>query len=693
MGLPLAEIAGVGTNIIGLQDDNFSGPIPIGFNFTFYGTSYSQLYVGSNGVITFGAGFAGAYGAILPNSPSQNSINFANGDLDCRNGTPLIQYFVTGTTPNRKFILNFRNVQSYASPSNITTAQVHLFEGSAGKIEIHITSANSTNASNPSSPILRTIGIQNNNLVDFLSGANLNSTTSLNIQSEMLRFENPNQCPNTTTINTTATCIINSTATLTASPPFNGMETYIWYRDGQVISGINSTLNVNIGGLYKVKKIDPTGSCYNLSEGIKLSSVAVPDPGLSILGPSYEYFCPTQIISNYYTLQSSFKDGIQPPPNLDVAYSWSGPNGFLSSQKDLYLNGLTPNSSGTYTLTATVSNGCTGTFTAKSGINVKSDPGVYVNIIDVKGGCDSLQLEYYFNTLSVNYQRTVTWTGPNGFNSNLERPKIKRGDGGTYVLTVNLIGECGGTYTKSINILPLTKPTLNLYYSQTNISFGLLLSLPTVNDQYQSQILGLTWTGPNGFVSNTTNRPTVSNQSNINHVGTYTATLTTSDCPLPNIKTFNVLNPCELLNKRPNIDTCPGSSIDLESELFGGGNGTFTWTGTNGFSGSGANLTINNIQSSGVYTLTVVVNSGTCAGTYTTTTNVNVNSSAVGLTPENQNSTVCEGDIFSIKLNLLNGSQLSYYTISGPNSFNYFGKDETYYSPTFRIYANYGFEI
>ena len=36
-----------------LTDDSFSGPVPIGFNFTFYGNVFTQCTIGSNGIISF----------------------------------------------------------------------------------------------------------------------------------------------------------------------------------------------------------------------------------------------------------------------------------------------------------------------------------------------------------------------------------------------------------------------------------------------------------------------------------------------------------------------------------------------------------------------------------------------------------------------------------------------------------------
>ncbi len=50
------DISNTGTLVTGLGDDNFVGPFPIGFNFTYYWLNFNQFYVGSNGYISFGSG-------------------------------------------------------------------------------------------------------------------------------------------------------------------------------------------------------------------------------------------------------------------------------------------------------------------------------------------------------------------------------------------------------------------------------------------------------------------------------------------------------------------------------------------------------------------------------------------------------------------------------------------------------------
>ncbi|MDW8333992.1 MAG: hypothetical protein RMM53_07235, partial [Bacteroidia bacterium] len=51
------------TNVEGLADDNYIGPVPIGFDFPYYWQSFNSLYIGSNGYVMFGQGINVASGA------------------------------------------------------------------------------------------------------------------------------------------------------------------------------------------------------------------------------------------------------------------------------------------------------------------------------------------------------------------------------------------------------------------------------------------------------------------------------------------------------------------------------------------------------------------------------------------------------------------------------------------------------
>ena len=44
-----------------LTDDSWSAAVPIGFNFNFYGNTYNQCVIGSNGVVSFNTANANGY--------------------------------------------------------------------------------------------------------------------------------------------------------------------------------------------------------------------------------------------------------------------------------------------------------------------------------------------------------------------------------------------------------------------------------------------------------------------------------------------------------------------------------------------------------------------------------------------------------------------------------------------------------
>ena len=52
------EINQIGQSLT-LRDDEVEGPINMGFNFDFYGNTYNQVYISSNGYIAFGTDWSG----------------------------------------------------------------------------------------------------------------------------------------------------------------------------------------------------------------------------------------------------------------------------------------------------------------------------------------------------------------------------------------------------------------------------------------------------------------------------------------------------------------------------------------------------------------------------------------------------------------------------------------------------------
>lgn len=125
---------------ISLGDDQVSTAVAITFPFTFYGNTYTNLYVSSNGFLSFtNDGNSGCCtGQVLPNAGSPNNlVALCWEDLNPGYGGT-IRYGVYGSSPNQVFVLEYNNIQHYGG-GNPVTGQILLFE-STNNIEIHNTS-------------------------------------------------------------------------------------------------------------------------------------------------------------------------------------------------------------------------------------------------------------------------------------------------------------------------------------------------------------------------------------------------------------------------------------------------------------------------------------------------------------------------------------------------------------------------
>lgn len=126
-----------GTTKSPLVGDDNSAFINIGFDFPFYGFNYSSMYYSTNGLLTFDGQYFwyGGDPIPLPGDPN-NFIAPLWEDLlvgaGYNNGA--IYYHRGGTQPNRYFVMEWRNVESYPS-SSLFTFEVILHEN--GDIVFH----------------------------------------------------------------------------------------------------------------------------------------------------------------------------------------------------------------------------------------------------------------------------------------------------------------------------------------------------------------------------------------------------------------------------------------------------------------------------------------------------------------------------------------------------------------------------
>ena len=152
---------------LSLATDTDSGILGVAdgfFDFDFFGTTYNQLRIGSNGLIGLGTGAVTDPGnQTLPDGTDPNNIIAAIWDN--MTGTGTIKYWTVGSVPNRTFIIDFDLVRSGSLASEI--AQVKLFE-TTNVIEIHTQTASFTNGN------AATQGIENStgSIAYFVTGRN-----------------------------------------------------------------------------------------------------------------------------------------------------------------------------------------------------------------------------------------------------------------------------------------------------------------------------------------------------------------------------------------------------------------------------------------------------------------------------------------------------------------------------------------
>lgn len=154
-----------GNPISATEDDKWKSPVTLPFSFCFFGHSYTTVYPGTNGIISFtprpvGETCAYAYG-IPPASPPYNTniqynqtsgggdltvpYNYNNciygvyEDIDCRyynsysfNQQGDVKVGVLGNEPCRAFVFNYLNVGlfgNHSESSNYNTYQMVVYEG------------------------------------------------------------------------------------------------------------------------------------------------------------------------------------------------------------------------------------------------------------------------------------------------------------------------------------------------------------------------------------------------------------------------------------------------------------------------------------------------------------------------------------------------------------------------------------
>ncbi len=295
-----------------------------------------------------------------------------------------------------------------------------------------------------------------------------------------------------------------------------------------------------------------------------------------------------------------------------AVYSWTGPNGFSSSQQNPSIAGATPAASGTYSVTATV-NGCASPpGTTSAVVNAVPPAPTAGNNGPICAG-QTLQL-----TASTISGAAYAWTGPNGFTSSLQNPSIPNATTaatGSYSVTatVNGCASAAGTTAATVNATPsaaITAPAGVCAGSTGNSAF-----VPSAGSG-----ASYTWTITNGTITAGAGTSAITFTAAASGTLSLNVTVqTAAGCSASGSQSLpiNVPPPAPVASTTtPSI--CSGQTIQLFASTIVGA--SYLWSGPNGFTSTAQNPTIAaaTTADSGTYSVVAALNG--CASPPGTTT-------------------------------------------------------------------------
>lgn len=149
--IPFAYVTPTGNEVTAIYtDDTWSPVITPGFNFCYYGNTFSSLLMGSNSAITFditragnssGYSISSSTGAIPNTNYAPNMIFGPYHDINpnISSANKKIEWRVEGTAPKRRFVASYNDVPYFGSSCTAprATHQMVLYEGT-GVVEVYI---------------------------------------------------------------------------------------------------------------------------------------------------------------------------------------------------------------------------------------------------------------------------------------------------------------------------------------------------------------------------------------------------------------------------------------------------------------------------------------------------------------------------------------------------------------------------
>ncbi len=406
-----------GTPILVNIDDRWSSVITLPFTFCYFGTGYTQLIAGSNGVVSFDLTDANGYcpwsfSATCPSaSLITNAIFGVYHDIDPAVSGTMYQA-VLGSYPCRTFVVNWNQVAMFSCNYLIATHQIVLYEAT-NVIEVYVQNAPLCATWNSGNKL---IGIQNaaGNMGFTPPGRN---TAPWSATNEAWRF----------------------------TP--NGAQNYTiqWYQ-GAVPIGSGPTINVCPTAPTTYTAIATYDNC-NYTQVVVTDEILVNPGDLTIdINPTSADICDGESVNISTTATG----------NGPFTYDWSPATG-LSATNTANVT-ATPSTSTTYTVTVTDNLGCSGSLSVD--VNVHPAPTIAASISEdtICAGQSSV--------ISAAGGNTYNWSGIGAGQSHTVSPMNTT----TYSVTGTDANGCTGTANVTLTVNP--GPTISISNPNPDICLG-----------------------------------------------------------------------------------------------------------------------------------------------------------------------------------------------------------------------------
>ena len=339
-------------------DDRYSDAIVLPFPISFYGRTYDQIVVGSNGDIIFETSIATQYDSwsidptetipnhTLPYWDASSNLSFASImgayhdiNIGVSSGTEELKYKTVGTAPNRKFIIIYSDIPQF-SCNNMLTSQEIVFNESDFSFEVHVKNKEICAGWNDG---LATLGIQNEELLPDTCGNYPGDVTSPTL---------PNR-------NTSPWEVLDTAPEAYKFVP-DANVTLTWYDGNRNVIGtgvdVNVTVSANEVFTLEASFEDCHGNAYTEFDEVEVFYAPAPEmlPGLT----DDKAFCIGDVLNIDGTVQNA-------STYTSVAYQWADSSGNTVSSDPVFTVPASQTMEETYTLTVTINGSCTSTYDVK----------------------------------------------------------------------------------------------------------------------------------------------------------------------------------------------------------------------------------------------------------------------------------------------------------------------------------------